>query len=111
MIAIITRTTNIINNGRRLYNVYAIPAAVSMAEPLPANGDMAADTWYYFDNAIAGDAYAATATDLAAIECIEYSTGNAVTLDATANSLAAIVLFNFILIFAIYTIIKYEASD
>ena len=79
-----------INNGRRLYNVYAIPTAVEMAEPLPATGDMAADTWYYFDTAIAGNAYAATATNLADITCYSYATpSTAITLTETGNSLEA----------------------
>ena len=78
-----------INNGRRLFNVYAIPVTVEMAEPLPATGDMEADTWYYFDIAIAGDSYAATATTLDGIECIEYATGNEVTLAETDNALVA----------------------
>ena len=77
------------NNGRRLFNVYAIPTAIDAAEALPANGDMAANKWYYFDIAVAGNAYAAKAMTLADIECIEYSTSNTVTLAATANSLAA----------------------
>ena len=78
-----------IGNGRRLYNVYAMPTAIDAAEALPANGDMAADQWYFFDIEIAGDTYAATATTLADIECIAYSTGNAVELKTTDNSLAA----------------------
>lgn len=78
-----------VNDGRRLFSVYAIPAAVEMAEALPATGDMEADTWYFFDIDIAGSSYAATATTLDDIECIEYATGNEVTLEETDNTLAA----------------------
>ena len=76
-------------DGKRLFAVYAIPTAVSMAEALPATGDMAANTWYYFDIAIAGNAYAATATTLGDIQCVSFTTSSAVTLTETGNNLAA----------------------
>ena len=74
-------------NGRRCFFVYAIPTAVGTAEALPASGDMDADKWYYFDIDIANN-YSATATTLANISCVEYSSGNNVALAATNNSLA-----------------------
>ena len=75
------------DNGKRLFAIYAIPAVVGAAEALPANGDMAANTWYYFDINNAGNSYSATATSLANIECISYETSAAVTLSATGNAL------------------------
>ena len=77
-----------VGNGRRFFLVYAIPSAVDYAVALPASGDMTANNWYFFDIIIA-DNYKATSTQLENIECIEYSTGNSVTLEATGNSLAA----------------------
>ena len=65
------------------------------AVALPDGGAMVADTWYYFDIAVAGDEYKATATTLGDIICTDdgntltsASTGN-VTLTATKNSFAA----------------------
>lgn len=65
------------------------------AVALPANGDMTADTWYYFDIAVAGNDYTATATNLANIICTDdgtqltaEATGD-VTLTATDNNFAA----------------------
>ena len=78
-----------LNDGSRQFLVYAIPTTVNMATALPANGDMAANIWYYFDIDVAGNSYAATATSLADIQCVSYETGSAVTLEATNNSLAA----------------------
>ena len=64
------------------------------AVALPAGGAMAADTWYYFDIAVAGNEYNATATTLGDIICTDdgyaltsAASGN-VTLNATNNSFA-----------------------
>lgn len=65
------------------------------AEELPADGAMAADTWYYFDIAAAADNYKATATTLGSIICTDNgntlvsATSGDVTLAATNNSFAA----------------------
>lgn len=50
-------------SGKKFYLIYSIPSAVETATPLPNTGDMAADTWYYFDNDVAGE-YNMTATNL-----------------------------------------------
>ena len=53
------------------YDIYFMPAAVdAYPQALPATGEMAADTWYYFDNEFAGD-YQVTATDLTTIEYVQ----------------------------------------
>lgn len=65
------------------------------AVALPANGDMTADTWYYFDIAVAGDDYNATATTLGDITCtangnqLSSSATGEVVLKETENSLSA----------------------
>ena len=65
------------------------------AVALPDGGAMAADTWYYFDIAVAGDDYAATATTLGDITCttdgtqLSSSATGEVTLEAENNSLSA----------------------
>ena len=70
--------------------IYAMPAAVTTyATALPATGDMVANTWYFFDIAIASDTYAATAMTLDDIECVSLATGAEVTLTETGNNLAA----------------------
>ena len=64
------------------------------AEALPTSGEMTADTWYYFDIAVAGDEYNATATTLGDIICVTdgYTLTSATvgtkTLTAENNSLA-----------------------
>lgn len=69
---------------------------VNDAVALPDNGDMVANTWYYFDINAAADDYNATASSLDDIICTDdgsqltaSATGN-VTLKATENSLKAI---------------------
>lgn len=69
---------------------------VNDAVALPDNGDMVANTWYYFDINAAADDYNATASSLDDIICTNdgsqltaSATGN-VTLKATENSLEAI---------------------
>lgn len=65
------------------------------AVALPVSGDMAADTWYYFDIVVAGSDYNATATTLGDIVCtsdgtqLSASATGEVSLTATANSLTA----------------------
>ena len=68
---------------------------VNDAIALPDGGAMVADTWYYFDIAVAANNYKATVTTLGDIICTNdgtqftaSATGN-VTLTATDNSLAA----------------------
>lgn len=82
-------------NGKRLFYIYSAPTIAAVATGLPANGDMAADTWYYIDIAAAADNYKATATKL---EDIVYSgdAGTTIvpklttnTFTETGNSLAA----------------------
>ncbi|MBP5197150.1 MAG: hypothetical protein J6035_07090, partial [Bacteroidaceae bacterium] len=51
------------NAGKKQYLIYAIPSAVGTATELPNTGEMAADTWYYFDNDVAGE-YNVVATAL-----------------------------------------------
>ena len=76
-------------------DVFVAPTIESEAIELPANGAMAADTWYYFDVNFAADNYLATATTLSDIICttngtqfISSATGD-VTLAAENNSLSA----------------------
>ena len=72
------------------------PCLSFVAEALPANGDMVADKWYYFDIAVAGSDYNATATTLGDIVyttdgTILYSNESDVSahLSATNNNLSA----------------------
>lgn len=74
---------------------YYGPTLGSTAVELPNGGDMVADTWYYFDIAVAGDNYLATATTLGDIICttdgntlLSDATGT-ITLKATDNFLSA----------------------
>jgi len=74
---------------------YLGQCVMDYAVALPDGGAMAADTWYYFDIAVAGDNYNATATPLGDIICVTdgYTLTSAasgtVTLTATDNTLAA----------------------
>ncbi len=76
------------------YLEYLGQCVMDYAVALPDGGAMTADTWYYFDIAVAGDNYNATATTLGDIVCTDdgyaltSNTGN-VTLSATDNTLAA----------------------
>ena len=91
-----------IATGGNWYNIalvkllYKGGSVAADAVALPDGGDMEADTWYYFDIAVAGDNYNATATDLSKIICTTNgnqlspsATGN-ITLNAENNSLSAI---------------------
>lgn len=76
------------------YLQYIGQCVMDYAVALPAGGAMAADTWYYFDIAVAGDNYNATADDLSKIICtddgytlISATSGN-VTLKASDNDFA-----------------------
>ena len=53
--------------GKRQFYIYSIPTIAGVAEALPGNGDMTADTWYYIDIPATADNYTATATALANI--------------------------------------------
>ena len=91
------------NNGERSTNWFGVDwiklqymgkVVQDYAVALPAGGAMVADTWYYFDIAVAGDEYNATATTLGDIICTDdgntltsAATGN-VTLTATDNNFA-----------------------
>ena len=82
---------NIMNN---FHLEYLGQCVMDYAVELPDGGAMTADTWYYFDIAVAGDNYKATADDLSAIKCTNdgYTLTSAVTgdvtLTATNNSLS-----------------------
>ena len=92
------------NNGARSTNWFGVDwiklqyvgkVVQDYAVALPNGGAMVADTWYYFDIAVAGDEYNATATTLGDIICTDdgntltsAATGN-VTLTATDNNFAA----------------------
>ena len=83
---------NIMNN---FHLEYLGQCVMDYAAALPDGGDMAADTWYYFDIAAAADNYTATATTLGNIICVtdgytltSAATGT-VTLTATDNDLSA----------------------
>lgn len=76
------------------YLEYLGQCVMDYAIALPDGGAMAADTWYYFDIALARDDYAATATTLGDIICTSdgytqtsAAAGN-VTLTASDNNLA-----------------------
>ncbi len=76
------------------YIEYLGQCVMDYAVALPVSGDMAADTWYYFDIAIAGDNYNATAATLGDIICTDdgytltsAASGN-ITLNAENNDLA-----------------------
>lgn len=67
------------NNGARSSNWFGVDwiklqykgkVVADYALPLPDGGAMAADTWYYFDIAVAGNDYMATATTLGDIICV-----------------------------------------
>ena len=91
------------SNGERSTNWFGVDwiklqyvgkVVADYAVALPAGGAMVADTWYYFDIAVAGDEYNATATTLGDIICTDdgntltsAATGN-VTLTATDNNFA-----------------------
>lgn len=75
---------------------YYGPTLASSAVVLPNDGVMAAGQWYYFDIAVAGDNYNATATNLGDIICfsdgntlVEEAISGDITLKATDNSFAA----------------------
>ena len=92
------------NNGERSTNWFGVDwikmtyvgkVVADYAVALPAGGAMEADTWYYFDIAVAGNEYNATATTLGDIICTDdgntltsAAAGN-VTLSATDNNFAA----------------------
>ena len=73
---------------------YLGQCVMDYATELPDGGAMAADTWYYFDIAVAGDNYNATADDLSAIICttdgykLTSAVSGDVSLTATDNSLS-----------------------
>ncbi len=74
---------------------YLGQCVMDYAVALPDGGAMTAGTWYYFDIAVAGDNYNATADDLSKIICTDdgyaltsANSGN-VTLTATDNNFAA----------------------
>ena len=73
---------------------YLGQCVMDYAVELPASGDMDADTWYYFDIAVAGDNYDATATTLGNIICTDdghtltSATSGSITLTAENNGLA-----------------------
>ena len=76
------------------YIEYLGQCVMDYAVALPVSGDMAADTWYYFDIAVAGDNYNATATTLGNIICTDNGytltsaeSGN-ITLTVENNNLA-----------------------
>ena len=80
------------NNGERSTNWFGVDwiklqyvgkVVADYAVALPAGGAMVADTWYYFDIAVAGDDYNATATTLGDIICTD--DGNTLTSAATGN--------------------------
>lgn len=65
------------------FNLYYYgPTISSTAVALPVSGDMAAETWYYFDVAIAGDNYNATATTL---DNIVYTTEELILIEDAAS--------------------------
>ncbi|MBQ9640360.1 MAG: hypothetical protein IJV06_02180 [Bacteroidaceae bacterium] len=78
------------------YLEYLGQCVMDYAVALPETGAMEADTWYYFDVAIAADNYLATATTLNDIICttdgytLTSATAGDVTLSAENNSLSAI---------------------
>lgn len=53
--------------GKRQFLIYSIPTIAGVAIALPANGEMVANTWYYFDIAVTGNDYKATSTALSDI--------------------------------------------
>ncbi len=71
---------------------YLGQCVMDYATELPAEGDMAADTWYYFDIAAAANDYKATATNLGNIICVTdgytntSATSGSVEITATNNS-------------------------
>lgn len=74
---------------------YLGKCVMDYATELPSTGEMVADTWYYFDIAVAGNNYNATASELDDIICVtdgytltSVLTGD-VSLDEENNSLAA----------------------
>ena len=73
---------------------YLGQCVMDYAVALPNGGAMTADTWYYFDIAVAGDNYNATATDLNAIICttdgykLTSATTGDITLTAENNTLS-----------------------
>jgi len=72
------------SSGVKEWFIYSIPTIAGVATELPANGDMAADTWYYIDINAAADNYTATATTLGDIF---YTTdGTALVRDVTSGS-------------------------
>ena len=92
------------NNGERSTNWFGVDwiklqykgkVVADYAVPLPDGGAMAADTWYYFDIAVAGNDYMATATTLGDIICVAdantltSAASGTVTLTAEDNDFAA----------------------
>ena len=73
---------------------YLGKCVMDYAVKLPAGGDMTAGTWYYFDIAVAGDNYDATATTLGDIICTDdghtltSAASGTITLTAENNDLA-----------------------
>ncbi|MBR0048687.1 MAG: hypothetical protein IJP74_05110 [Prevotella sp.] len=78
-------------NGKRAFLIYSIPTIAGVATELPANGDMAADTWYYIDINVAADNYTAMADNLGEIVyttdgTILVKNGSTVTANFTAEN-------------------------
>ena len=74
--------------GKRQFYIYSIPTIAGVAEALPGNGDMTADTWYYIDIPATADNYTATATDLSKI-VYSANLGTTVMPQITTNTFTA----------------------